>query len=146
MARREDLEMYTPFSGPFFLAGICSCSPWVRSQHKCWFLSSYLVTGLGGLSRLLELLRRISLVEDFAVLIEKGMFVHQWKNTYWRLEGQQGHKCLCPMTLGPRKWEADRNTGIGGLPFLAPLVLIPCSLPSSPGSQMLTYWRAVTVW
>lgn len=77
MARREDLEMYTPFSGPFFLAGICSCSPWVRSQHKCWFLSSYLVTGLGGLSRLLELLRRISLVEDFAVLIEKGMFVHQ---------------------------------------------------------------------
>lgn len=119
MAWTEDLETSLPLKS---LAGNFSWGPLVQKPGQV-FVPLFLFSHWVGwpIPVLLEYLGELEWWKTLLRCMEKGMFVHQGKNTYWRLEGQWGLKCLCPMTLGPRKWEADRNTWMGGLPSLFPV-------------------------
>lgn len=109
-----------------------------KPEHVLVPLFLLIISELGSLSqtqsylRDLEVLRTISVMVDFGALYGKR---HVGTPRKENILGAKG-RCWCPITLGLRKWEADRSIGVGDLPSQDPLFLISCPLPLSSGSKL----------
>lgn len=145
MAWRESEDV--PSSGLFSLAGIGIIHPGSEARTCVGFSLPIYDHWVDSLSqtqselRDLEVLRRISVTEDWCVVWKKACMCTK-ERTHWRVEGQLGLDCvLWPWNPGNGKLTGTQEWGMHSH---APL-FIPCSLPSSPSFWVLSYLRPMNI-